>query len=451
MQTGMGREKMLPMEPVPLSQTAGYAAGNLPRYTSYPTAPHFAPLGEGAARPWLTRIEPDDDLSLYAHVPFAHDSGGARNAVRAGRYADALAREAALLAAALRAPGRVVHLHLGGGAPSALGAARLAAFVAQLRGLFPFAGDAELAVELDPRTLTEEVAGDLGAAGFARASLGLQDSSAAVQLAMGRSQPAEVVAAAVAALRRAGFTGVNLDVMYGLPAQDAEHVRATCRLAAELGADRVAVFGYARAPWARAPSPNAPAERALPDAVERVRQARAAERALLAAGYVPIGLDHYARPADSLARAARKGKLRRNFQGYTTDAAAALLGLGCSAIGAVPDGYLQNIPGEKAYVAAVEAGRLPVARGLALTADDRLRRAAIERVMCDMALDLDDLDARLRDSAMPALRALEDDGLVRLQGAWLTVPEEGRRFLCHVAACFDAKFAPGIARHRATA
>lgn len=444
------------MDQLPPSNIAGYATANLPRYTSYPTAPHFGPLGEEAVRPWLASLSARDDLSLYAHIPFCHElcwycgchTSVTRNAARVARYAAALEREAELLAEAVREPGMVAHLHLGGGTPSALGAARLRGFVARLKALFPFAPDAELAVELDPRTLTDDVVEALAEAGFTRASLGLQDASAEVQRAMGRIQPPEMVASGVARLRRAGFKGINLDVMYGLPAQDAAHVRATCRMAAELGADRVAVFGYAHVPWMK-PQQNAISTSALPGAVERIRQARAAEQAMLAAGYVAVGLDHFAKPEDAMARAARGGKLRRNFQGYTTDTAPALLPMGCSAIGSLPQGYVQNIPGEKAYVEAVEAGRLPVARGLALTEDDKARRAAIERVMCDMALDLDGLEPGLRMSAMPALKALEEDGLVRLQGAWLTVPEEARRFLRHVAACFDSRLASGIARHSA--
>lgn len=444
------------MDQLPPQHIAGYATANLPRYTSYPTAPHFGPLPEAVAREWLAALTPSEEVSLYAHIPFCHElcwycgchTSVTRNDARVERYAAALMREAELLAEAVRDPGPVVHLHLGGGTPSALGARRLAAFVARLRSLFPFAPHAELAVELDPRTLTEDVVQALASAGFTRASLGLQDANDAVQRAMGRIQPPAMVASAVAKLRAAGFTGINLDMMYGLPGQTAAHVRATARLAHELGADRVAAFGYAHVPWMK-PAQNAIAAETLPGAVERMRQARAAEEALVAAGFAVIGLDHFAKPGDAMARAARAGRLHRNFQGYTTDAAPALLGLGCSAIGAVPLGYLQNIPAEKQYVEAVEQGRLPVARGLLLTEDDRARRHAIERVMCDLALDLDGLDPELRLSALPALRALERDGMVRLQGAWLTVPEEARRFLRHVAACFDARLNQGIARHSA--
>jgi len=444
------------MDQQPHRPVAAYAAASLPRYTSYPTAPHFAPMGEPALRGWLAGLRPTDAVSLYAHIPFSHDLGwyegcdstAARNEARFARYTSALHSEAALLAEAAPTPGMVTHLQLGGGTPSALGAGRLAAFVARLRALFAFSPDAELAVELDPRTLTDEVVAALAEAGFTRASLGLQDANPEVQRAMGRIQPPDLVAGAVARLRKAGFRGINLDMMYGLPGQTVAHVRATARLACELGADRVAAVGYGHVPWTK-PRHEPGAAEALPGCDERLRQAAAAEAALRAAGYLPVGLDHFARPGDAMAEAARAGQLRRNFQGYTTDAAPALLGLGCSAIGVLPDGYAQNIPAERAYVEAVEAGLLPVARGLALTAEDRARRCAIERVMCDLALDLDELDPDVRQAAWPALRALEEDGLVRLQGAWLTVPEEGRRFLRHVAAAFDARRCGAVARHSA--
>ena len=186
-----------------------------------------------------------------------------------------------------------------------------------------------------------------------------------------------------------------------------------------------------------------------PGAEARLEQADVAAQALRAAGFVPIGLDHFARPGDSMARASRDGRLRRNFQGYTTDQAEYLLGIGASSIGATPRGYAQNIPDERGYVAAVEAGRLSIARGLTLTAEDITRRAAIERVMCDLALDLDALPPEVLATVRPALETLEAQGVVRLSGAWLTVPEESRPFLRHVAACFDAYLGQGKGRHSA--
>ncbi len=435
---------------------APYAAVNLPRYTSYPTAPHFAPLAEEDWRCWLAQMQPAEALSLYVHIPFCHElcwycgchTTVTRNEERITRYAEALLREARLLALALPADGIVQQLHLGGGTPSALGAARLKALMGRLKALFPFARRAELSVELDPRSLTEEMVATLAAEGFNRASLGLQDANPEVQQRMGRVQPEALVRTAVERLRAAGIRAINLDMMYGLPGQTSAHVAATAALAADLGADRVAVFGYAHVPWMK-PAQRAIEAEALPGADERLRQAAEAARVLREAGFAPIGLDHFARPEDAMARAAAAGRLRRNFQGYTTDDAPMLLGLGASSISAVPQGYAQNIPDERAYVAAVEAGRLPVARGLALTEEDRVRREAIERLMCDLTLDLDTLPAQVLQSALPGLHALEADGLVRLSGGWLTIPEEARAFMRHAAACFDAYLAMGKARHSA--
>jgi oxygen-independent coproporphyrinogen III oxidase len=439
-----------------LLDRSAYATANLPRYTSYPTAPHFGPLGEATYRDWLSRMPPAEALSLYVHIPFCHElcwycgchTSVTRSEERITRYAEALHREARLLAMALPADGIVQHLHLGGGTPSALGAARLRALMGKLRTLFPFGRHAELSVELDPRTLTEEVVAALAREGFTRASLGLQDANPEVQERMGRIQPAEMVRSAVERLRGAGVTAINLDMMYGLPGQTRAHVATTASLAAELGADRVSVFGYAHVPWMK-PAQKAIQEADLPGAEARMVQAQEASDVLRGAGFMPIGLDHFARPGDSMAKAAASGRLRRNFQGYTTDDAPMLLGLGASSIGAVPQGYVQNIPDERGYVAAVEAGKLPVLRGLELTGEDVARRAAIERVMCDLALDLDTLPAAVLQSALPGLQALERDGLVRLAAAWLTVPDEARPFLRHVAACFDARLNTGKGRHSA--
>jgi oxygen-independent coproporphyrinogen-3 oxidase len=234
--------------------------------------------------------------------------------------------------------------------------------------------------------------------------------------------------------------------MYGLPGQDCAHVEASARFAADLGASRVSVFGYAHVPWMK-PAQKAIREELLPDTFARMDQADAAERALLAAGYVAVGLDHFARPDDPMAIAARSGALRRNFQGYTTDRAPVLLGMGASAIGALPQGYVQNIADERAWLAAVNAGKLPVARGLELTDDDRLRRGLIETVMCDLSLDLARVPQDVWQSAEPRLAPLLKDGLARVEDGALKVTEAGRRFVRHVAACFDARLVASQARH----
>jgi oxygen-independent coproporphyrinogen-3 oxidase len=440
--------------PDPRARLESYARQNLPRYTSYPTAPHFGPLPEATYRAWLAELRDGDALSLYLHIPFCHalcwycgcHTAVTRSTARLARYAAGLVREANLLAAALPARLPVEALHLGGGTPSAIGARGLGQVMQALRAAFVFRADAELSVELDPRTLEDETVELLGREGFRRASLGVQDMDPGVQERIGRVQPAAMVESAVRRLRAAGMTGINFDLMYGLPGQDNAHVAASARFAAEAGADRVAVFGYAHVPWMK-PHQKAIDEAQLPDAFARMDQAEAAERTLLAAGYVAIGLDHFARPDDPMAVAAAAGVLRRNFQGYTTDRAPVLLGLGASAIGALPQGYAQNQPDERAWLAAVEAGQLPVGRGLELTADDRIRRAIIEAVMCDLALDLRRVPGPVWRQAEPKLEPLVRDGLAKLDQGRLVVTEPGRRFVRHVAAAFDARLGASQARH----
>jgi oxygen-independent coproporphyrinogen-3 oxidase len=433
-----------------------HAAAPLPRYTSYPTAPHFAPLDAATYAGWLGRAGPGDALSLYVHVPFCHSlcwycgchTSVTRSAARIARYGAGLAKEAAMVAGLLPAHGGVGALHLGGGTPTALGAEGLAALAATLRGLFAFRAGAEIAAELDPRSLGAELLDALGAIGLTRASLGVQDVTPAVQERIGRVQPSAQVEAAVRGLRAIGVGGINMDLIYGLPGQAVAEIEASARFAADCGADRVAVFGYAHVPWMKAHQKGIRVED-LPDAALRMHQAEAAARVLTGAGYVAIGLDHFARPGDAMALAAAAGTLRRNFQGYTTDTAPYLIGFGASAIGQTPAGFAQNEAEERRWLAAVEAGRLPVARGRALSAEDRARGALIERVMCDGAIDLARVPAEVMASAAARIDALAADGLVARRGGRLAATEAGRPFLRHFAACFDAYLAPSPARHSA--
>ncbi len=433
-----------------------YALANIPRYTSYPTAPHFGPLEQATYRGWLSAVPQASSLSLYLHVPFCKSlcwycgchTAVTRSATRIEHYAAALEAEARMLAGALHGHGGIEHLHLGGGTPTALGASALASMLHVVREEFGIRPGAELAAELDPRSLDEATVTALAEAGLTRASLGVQDISPAVQHRIGRVQSMDCVAGAVERLRAHGIGSINLDVMYGLPGQGVAEVQATARFAAELGADRVAVFGYAHVPWMK-PHQNAIDSASLPGALERILQADAAEAVLARAGYVAIGLDHFAQPKDDMAQAQREGRLHRNFQGYTTDIAPALVGLGASAIGSLPAGYAQNDPDERKYVAAVQAGLLPVKRGRALTADDRLRRGLIEQVMCDFSLNLAALPPMVLDEAMPALARLDADGIIALDRDFLRVTPEGRRHVRHVAAAFDAYLGTGSGRHSA--
>jgi oxygen-independent coproporphyrinogen-3 oxidase len=371
-----------------------------------------------------------------------------RSAARIARYGAALAEEARLLGAVLPALGGVAALHLGGGTPTALGPAGLIALGTALRQHFPFQPGAEIAAELDPRTLDTRMIDALAGMGLTRASLGVQDISPKVQRLIGRVQPAEQVAVAVERLRAACIGGINMDLIYGLPGQGVAEVEASARFAAENGADRVAVFGYAHVPWMKSHQKAIRLED-LPDAPFRMAQADAAARVLTDAGYVAIGLDHFALPEDAMARAAASGRLRRNFQGYTTDDAPVLLGLGASAIGLCRAGFFQNNVDERGWLVAVEAGRLPIARGRGFTAEDLIRARIIERIMCDQALDLALVPPEILASARPKLAALIADGLVVEGDGRLAMTEKGARFLRHLAACFDAYLAPAATRHSA--
>jgi oxygen-independent coproporphyrinogen-3 oxidase len=314
--------------------------------------------------------------------------------------------------------------------------------------------DAEIAVEIDPRTLDDAALAGLARIGTTRASLGVQDFNPKVQRAIGRIQPHATTANCAARLRGIGVGSINLDLIYGLPYQTVAGVAATVGSALAIQPDRIAVFGYAHVPWMKQQQALLPLD-ALPDPAARYLQREAVGQVLTGAGFDAIGLDHFARPADALAVAARTGALRRNFQGYTTDDAPVLLGLGASSIGALPQGYVQNAPGVPRWREAILGGRLPTARGFALGPHDRLRRAVIERIMCDFAVDLAAVAAQhaadpatLMDAA-PALQAMARDGLVRWTGYMLRVTDTGRPFVRGVAAAFDTYLRTGVGRHSA--
>jgi oxygen-independent coproporphyrinogen-3 oxidase len=438
-----------------------YATAEVPRYTSYPTAAQFhTGIDEATCRGWLAGIGKDDRLSVYLHVPFCHQLCwycGCHTTIvhdydRVAAYVKALHAEIDLLADAVLAHGGVAHIHFGGGTPTLLENADFAGIVDALRTRLGFREGIEIAVEADPRTLTNDRAKALAAAGVTRASLGVQDFSPGVQERINRIQPICTVTNACQWLRAAGIEAVNFDLMYGLPGQTVANVEGTATLAASLHPDRIAVFGYAHVPWFKKHQRVFEKEE-LPDLEERFAQAEAIGDTLEARGYAPIGFDHYAQPDDSLAQAAAQGILRRNFQGYTDDAAPVLIGLGASAIGAHHQGYVQNTVRIDDYCALLSEGHLPAVRGVALTEDDRLRREAIERILCDLALDAGALCAAYGraegalDDAFEGLRQLQADGLVDLDGRRITVLPEGRRFLRNVAVCFDAYWMPREARH----
>ena len=434
---------------------AKYAEATVPRYTSYPPATQFHDgVGAETYADWLAAIGDDATLSLYLHIPFCSQlcwycgchTTVPNDLTRVGRYVETLQAETARVADGLGGAPQVVHIHFGGGSPSMLAPDAFAAVMATLRARFAVGGEAEIACELDPRNLTPDRIAALAAQGVGRVSLGVQDISAEVQALINRRQPLDLVRRCVDGLRAAGIAAVNLDLMYGLPGQTVEHVVRSAEAAAALGADRIAVFGYAHVPWFKRHQ-QAIDERRLPDMGARFEQMMAAEATLLAAGYIKIGLDHFAKAHDPMAVAKESGRLRRNFQGYTVDPATALLGLGASAIGALPQGYAQNEPHLGRYRDAVEAGRLPVVRGVALKPDDRVRRHIIETLMCQEALDLDQAEGASGERPDRDLETLAADGLIEIDGSRLTVTTKGQPYLRNIAACFDAYHSDGATRH----
>lgn len=431
------------------------AERNVPRYTSYPTAPHFtAAIGPDIYGSWLSAIPSDATLSLYLHVPFCTEiclycgchTKAARRRDPIDRYVDMLAKEIDRVGAAAGRR-KIVHLHWGGGTPSILGESHLRQLMQKLDSKFDLSHLHEHAIELDPRRVSPSLARTLAEIGVNRASLGVQDFSFRVQQAIGRIQSFDVVASAVTDLRNAGISRINIDLMYGLPLQTVDDVQQNAQLAVTLAPQRIAIFGYAHVPWLKT-NQRRINEAALPGPLERIAQARIAFETFVALGYVPIGLDHFARPSDELAAAARAGRLHRNFQGYTTDQADALIGLGASAIGKLPQGFVQNAADIGGYTRAIDAGRFATARGLALSADDRLRAGIIERLMCDLSVDLDAVAGDADFSAeLSALQPLVDDGVVHIDGRRVTITARGRPFVRLVAAGFDTYLASARAKH----
>lgn len=435
----------------------------VPRYTSYPTAPHFSPAVTAADyAAWLGMLEDDAALSLYLHVPFCaslclfcacHTSVVHRQEPLVS-YGTTLLTEIQLVAAAIGRRLKVRHIHWGGGTPTALPPAQMRDVMQSLCAHFDVVPDAEVAVEVDPRELSDASLHALADMGTTRASLGVQDFDPLVQQTVNRVQDFALTAACAERLRGVGIGSINLDLIYGLPHQTEHGVATTVEQALRIAPDRVAVFGYAHVPWMKKHQALLP-ESALPNATERFAQRAMAETVITAAGYEAIGLDHFARPDDALATAAAAARLKRNFQGYTTDDAPVLLGLGASSIGSLPQGYVQNLPSIPAWRDAVRAERLPVARGIALTDADRLRRSVIETLMCQTEVDLRDVAARhgadvasLMDAA-PALQEMARDGLVRWDGLHVAVTPAGRPFVRAVAAAFDTYLAAGTGRHSA--
>lgn len=440
-----------------MTASLSLAERNLPRYTSYPTAPHFSSaVGPATYGEWLAALPDNATLSLYIHIPFCTElclyCGCNTRAVRKREpieiYANRIAEEIALLRNL--AGRRLTHLHWGGGTPSILGIRLLETITAQLGSLFDLSTLAEHAIELDPRRIDKSLVRTLRAIGVNRASLGMQDASPHVQHAIGRIQPFDLVKQAADWLRDAGINRLNVDLMYGLPTQTVRDVARSAELAASLGAQRLALFGYAHVPWFKHHQ-RLIDEKTLPGLSERLGQAQAAAETLVGLGYRTIGLDHFALADDELVIAAREKRLHRNFQGYTTDEADALIGLGASAIGRLPQGFVQNASDIGSYSRAISAGRFATVKGLALSDSDRLRGAIIERLMCDLAVDLETFGGAAQFATeLATLRPLCEEGLLQIDDGRITATERGRPYLRIAASAFDA-YLPAVEKRHSVA
>ena len=428
-----------------------------PRYTSYPTAPQFhAGFGEKELRAVATASNGDPiprRLSLYVHVPFCESPCFycgcnriiTRDKARGDAYLVRLYREIALAAALFDRDREVVQLHFGGGTPNFLTPAQLGEVVDTLHSHFRFSAAAgrDISIELDPRFVDADDIAALAAIGFNRASFGVQDFDPVVQQAVNRIQSVEQTRAVVEACHAHGFRSVNVDLIYGLPKQTREGFAQTLRTVAGMRPDRVAVYGYAHLPQLFKPQRQIEAAD-LPDAEARLALLQLAIETLSDAGYVYIGMDHFALPDDDLAQAQQRGGLHRNFMGYTTHADCDLVGLGVSAISHIGNSFSQNPRDLPSWQQALDEGRLPVFRGMRMDEDDQLRADLIQSLMCQgeipvaalerrYAIDFADYFAAALDHLVPLL----EDGLVRFTPRRMLVTARGRLFLRNIAMCFD--------------
>jgi len=434
-----------------------------PRYTSYPPATKFT-----GAISWpqleekiLENNNSERDLSLYFHIPFCETlcwfcgctTVITKNHAEGKPYLDYLEREITQMAARLNPKRKVVQLHWGGGSPTFLQPDEIRKLGGIIRKHFKFSDDIEAGVEIDPRRLTREHIVALREIGFNRASLGVQDFEPKVQEAIHRIQPREMTRRVLDWARELGFGSVNFDLIYGLPHQTVESFNHTLDTVLEMQPDRLAVFSYAHVPWIR-PAQKILEQKILPSPETKLQLLKnVIERLTENNRYVYIGMDHFARPDDELTVAQRNKTLQRNFQGYSTRGQSDIYSFGMSAISQIPDAYWQNEKELPDYYAALDAEKVPLARGCFLTDEDKIRRETIMRVMCDLSLDFAVMSKKLGvnfaghfSNELAALKSFEADGLIHFSPDGFEVTDAGRLFIRNLAMCFDNTLAPPAER-----
>jgi oxygen-independent coproporphyrinogen III oxidase len=426
-----------------------------PRYTSYPTADRFVEaFGEAQFRHWVDMRKIggiSQPLSVYVHLPFCDtlclycgcNKVVTRDRSKSAKYIKYLLKELDLLDRQLGENRRITQLHWGGGTPTFLSAAEMAALGGALRRVFEFDANCETSIEIDPRKLEPGTLDDLAALGFNRVSIGVQDFDPQVQKAVNRVQSVAGTQAAIEQARRAGFRSVNLDLIYGLPKQTLDSFNVTLDQVLELAPDRIALYSYAHLPKMFKPQ-RGMNEADLPSPETKLQILTLAIGRLTGAGYLYIGMDHFAKADDELAVAQRRGRLHRNFQGYTAQPDSDLLGIGVSAIGQIGPTYYQNRKTLDDYYRALDEDRLPVLRGVELRQDDLVRRAVIRALMCNFRVSIESIELSYLISfkdyfaaELAELARLEDDGLVEVQGDWLVVTPAGRLLVRVICMVFD--------------
>jgi oxygen-independent coproporphyrinogen-3 oxidase len=412
----------------------GLFDARVPRYTSYPTAPHFSDdVGPERHAQWISAVPEGARVSLYVHVPFcrrlcwfcACRTQGTRTLAPLAGYMQVLRQELAMLAKTLPTGVALSRLHFGGGTPTMLSAEMLAELCNAIFAVAPLAKGGEFSVEIDPNEVDSGRIAALTAAGMTRASIGVQDFDPEIQKIIGREQSFEVTRDVIAQLRDAGVQSLNADILFGLPNQSRARIAASVEKLLSLSPDRVALYGYAHVPWMARRQTMIPTD-TLPAPQERLALFETARRLFLWDGYDEIGIDHFARPADGLAVAQRNGRLRRNFQGYTDDTAEVLIGVGASSISRFPQGYTQNAPATSAHAGAIGAGQFSTARGHVCTADDRASARIIDMQMCEFGVDASQIDL-----PHAQLQAMFEAANARFEGQ-LTVDASGLRIPPHM-------------------
>ena len=437
-----------------------------PRYTSYPTADRFTDAFTAEhyvnALALRNHSRPAHPLSLYVHLPFcdticyycACNKVITKDHSRSAKYVRHLGLEIARVGSLVEGDRTVSQLHWGGGTPTFLSHDEMAALMSALCEHFAVVADAEVSIEVDPRKVDGATIAFLASLGFNRLSVGIQDFDPAVQIAVNRIQSEEQTRGVIDAARQHGFTSINADLIYGLPRQTVAGFAATLDQVAAAAPDRIALYSYAHVPHLFKPQRSI-REAELPSPEAKLAILALAIEKLGAAGYVYIGMDHFAKPGDELAIAQRARKLHRNFQGYSTKPDCDLIGFGISAIGKVGTAYIQNAKTLDQYYALVEANRLPVMRGIELDADDLVRRAVIQKLMCDFAVDFAEIGAahaiRFGDyfaTELEALASFEADGLVAVSADSIAVTPRGKLLVRSIAMTFDRRLREAQERAR---